>query len=201
MSFIEIVSVNPSKRTAAVVGVANLGVRIISAAREAGTVAVEAILTMRVVSAVDAAVGIIDAISISLVLIFVHVVPLVLHCIPGATPVSTSRAKSISKPAGAAAGPSGTSTTLTKDIGSVAVAALLTCTVIALFPRVSLGIVLAVSLVHVVPLSRLNSIAFDTPFIRSVEAWYVAFGAACLADTLTLRIADANWSLVLLTLT
>ena len=191
---------NPSKRTTDEAGVAGLGVRIISVGIEGGAIEVEAILILRLVLATAVADGILSVIFNSFVVIFVQFVPLVLHCIPGATPVKISRAKSISSPLGASAGPLGTSTILTKENGAVAVAAILICTVIASLPNTFLVIVVPTTLVHVVPLSRLNSLVAVNPVMASEAGLYVALGAFGLLGTLILRISDANRSFVFLTL-
>jgi hypothetical protein len=76
--------------------------------------------------------GIILAIFISFPAILTHAPLFKLLCIPGSTPVSTSRVKSIfaAEIFGAAAGPAGTTTALTSDIAAVAVGAVRTYTVV-----------------------------------------------------------------------
>ena len=125
------VSVNPSKRTMAKVGAGCLRSSCISYEREGAVVGVGEYLMRRMVTFAALAAGIMPAMLSSVVVIFVQVVPLVLHCIPGATPVITSLTKSIAKPVGASEGPMGTCTTLTLDIAAVVVAAVLMCTVTA----------------------------------------------------------------------
>ena len=195
------VSVNPSKRAVAAFGVAARRGNMMLCASDAGVVAVAATLILRFTSAAAFAAGIREAIFNSSPVIFVHVVPLVLLCIPGVMPVTTSLAKSIASPVGALDGPFGTAISLDSEKPFVAVAAVLTSTFVAVFPNTGRCIVVAVALVHVVPLFKLNSIAVVTPVIASLAALYTAFGCTNLRGTVTLKAVEAKLAFVALTLT
>ena len=77
------------------------------------------------------------------------------------------------------------------DEDAVAVAAVRTCTVVAL-PNTLRGIVVPVHRVHVVPPSRLYSRAVETPVIASLDPLYTAFGADARAATVMFSVADAE---------
>ena len=83
-------SVKPSKRVVAATGVAGRRGSVSNRASEAGVVAVAAVLILSVTLLAALAAGIRVAIFSSFPVIFAHVVPLMLCCIPGATPVILS---------------------------------------------------------------------------------------------------------------
>ena len=82
-------------------------------------------------------------------------------------------------------------TSLGWEWGNAAVAAVRTRTT-GVLPKTLRGIDVAMQRVQVAPLSRLYSLAVETPVIVSFEPLYTALGAAGRAGTVTLRVADAD---------
>ena len=122
----------------------------------------------------------------------VHLVPFVLYSMRFDTPVIVSLCVSNDTSVGDVVAASGMATFLILDDGADAVALVRIMTVAAASPNKLRCKNDAVTFVQAAPLSRLYSIAVETPVILSVEPLYTAFGAALRDGTVTVRVADAN---------
>jgi len=185
--------VTPSNLTAAAVGAAwRLG-SVKSVGSDAAVLPVTALRRIiRVIS--DAAVAEgnrADTFSGSAV-IAVHLAPpFVLYSIRFETPDTVSAGMLRVRPVGDAAGTEGMVIVAINEARADAVALVCTWTVAA-EPNTLRGIVVPVQDAHVVPPSRLNCMAAETPVIVSVVPLYTALGAAGIAGAFTLSAADAG---------
>ena len=163
-----------------------------SAGRDAGFPLADFRRMLSVTSPLAVAAGIMLVMLSGFAEMAVHLVPLVLYSMRLDTPVTVSLYVSSVMPSGDAVAAPGTITLFVLEDGTVAVAFVRTITTAGASPISSRVIDVPVTVVHVVSLSKQNSIEPVTPVTRSVEPLYTALGAALRAGADTVRVAEAN---------